>query len=88
MQISQFIQTEILLPRVKRHGVLVVYDPERRFREICQGLNVDGLRVVDAADNSIESREAALQALGQLGASNTDTTGLLIYVPYPCPRIG
>ena len=59
MQISQFIQTEILLPRVKRHGVLVVYDPERRFRDVCQGMNADGLRVVDAADNSIESREAA-----------------------------
>jgi hypothetical protein len=85
MQISQFIQSEILLPRLKRHGVLVVYDPEHRFRAVCQGMGADGLRVVDAADNSIESREAALQALGQLGSPNSDTTGLLVYVPAHAP---
>ena len=85
MQISEFIQTEVLLPRVKRHGALVVYDAERRFRDLCHGLGSDGLHVVDAADSSIESREEALQALGALGSPNTNTAGLVVYVPAPAP---
>ena len=38
---------------------------------------------VDAGNSSIESREVALRELGDLGSPNTDTTGLLIYVPAP-----
>ena len=45
MQISEFIQTQVLLPRVKHHEVLIVYDPNQRFKDICLGLNADGLRV-------------------------------------------
>ena len=47
MQISEFIQNEILLPRVKRNGVLVVYDPEHRYQLLCKGLKSDGLEIVD-----------------------------------------
>ena len=85
MSIQEFIQTEILLPRVKRNGVLVVYDPEHRYRDLCQGLKTDDLQIVDAADNSIESRELALKALADLCAPSTDTTGLLVYVPAHAP---
>ncbi len=81
MQISEFIKTEILLPRVKHTGVLVIYDPDRRYRELCQELKTDDLHIVDAADNSIESHELALKALADLGAPDSDTTGLLVYVP-------
>jgi hypothetical protein len=85
MGIREFIQTDVLLPRVKRNGVLVVYDPDRRYRELCQGLSADGLNVIDATESSIESREVALNMLGELGSSNSETTGLLIYVPAPAP---
>jgi len=85
MGISEFIQTEILLPRIKRNGVLVVYDPSRRYRELCQGLRTEGLEFVDTTENSIESRELALRSLAELGAPNTDTTGLLVYVPAGAP---
>ena len=85
MKISQFIQTEVLLPRVKLHEVLVVYDPARRFRDLCKGLNSDSLQVIDAADNSIESREQALQTLCRMATSKTDKTELLIYVPARAP---
>ncbi len=36
--IREFIQIEVLLPRIQRNGVLVLYDPERRYRELCHGL--------------------------------------------------
>ena len=85
MKISQFIQTDVLLPRVKLHEVLVVYDPARRFRDLCKELSSDSLQVIDAADNSIESREQALQTLGLMGTSEADKTELLIYVPTRAP---
>ncbi len=85
MTIQKFIQSDVMLPRVKRNGVLVVYDPDLRYRELCQGMNANGLHVVDATESSIESREAALKLLGELGTSNSETTGLLIYVPAPAP---
>ncbi|MEW8419741.1 MAG: PglZ domain-containing protein [Candidatus Thiodiazotropha endolucinida] len=85
MGIREFIQTDVLLPRVKRNGVLVVYDPDLRYRELCQGLGADSLRVIDTTESSIESREDALNRLGELGSSNSETTGLLVYVPATAP---
>ena len=67
MSIKTFIQQEVLLPRLRQSGVLVVYDNERRYRELCGELASEQLRVVDASDSSIESREQALVALQQLG---------------------
>jgi len=61
MQISEFIQTVVLLPRVERAGVLVVYDPAHRYRELCRSLQSDALQLVDATDSSIQSRESAFE---------------------------
>ncbi len=81
MSIATYIQKDVLLPRLRQTGVLVVYDPARRYRELCAGLAADDLRVVDATESGIESREAALGGLGALTQPNTKLTGLLIYVP-------
>ena len=81
MSIATYIQKDVLLPRLRQTGVLVVYDPARRYRELCAGLAADDLRVVDATEGGIESREAALGGLGELTQPNTKVTGLLIYVP-------
>ena len=70
MSISTFLQHEIILPRLRRNGVLVVYDPDGRYREVCLELATDSRRVVDASESSIESREAALAALQELGQPN------------------
>ena len=85
MSISEFIQTDVLLPRIDRHGVLVVYDPQRRYQPLCLGLQQEGLRVVDASQSSIEGREAAMQALLELGPPGAALTGLLVYVPVAAP---
>src|SRR5262249_965663 len=81
MGIKEFIQTELLLPRMKKAGVLVVYDRERRYRDLCLELASDKRIVVDASESSIESREAALAALQKLGVPNAKLEGLLVYVP-------
>lgn len=85
MSIQAFIQHEVLLPRLTRNGVLVVYDPAQRYRDLCLGLASETIQVVDATDSSIESRETAMWALGKLGQPNTTLMGLLVYVPAQTP---
>lgn len=85
MSIQTFIQAEILHPRLRQHGVLVVYDPARRYRELCLELAGERIAMVDASESSIESRAAALAALQALGESNTPLEGLLVYVPAAKP---
>ena len=85
MTIKAFIQTEILLPRLHHSGVLVVYDPEQRYRELCLELATDTRQVVDASDSSVTSRAAALAGLQLLGEKQPTLKELLIYVPQRTP---
>lgn len=86
MGIKEFIQTELLLPRMQKNGVLVVYDRERRYRDLCLELATDKRRVIDAGESSIESRESALAALRNLGEDKTGQEGLIVYVPAKKPE--
>ena len=79
--IREYIQDEVLLPRLRQHGVLVVYDPEQRYRELCLELASAKLQVIDASESSIASRAAASQALQAITKPSSAIDGLLIYVP-------
>ena len=79
--IKSFIQNEVLQPRLKQAGVLVVYDPAGRYRDLCLELASDKYSVIDASESSIESREQALVTLQTLGDPGTSLEGMLIYVP-------
>lgn len=81
MTIKRFIQEEVLLPRIKKAGVLVVYDPDRRYRELCNELADEKRVVVDATESSIESREQAMVALQAFGQPGTKLESMLVYVP-------
>lgn len=81
MKFTEFIQNEIFRPRLKKHSCLAVYDPERRYREICLEMADEKIAVVDATESSLESRRVALDALGKLGEPNSPLEGLLVYVP-------
>lgn len=85
MTIKQFIQEEVLRPKLKKASVLVVYDPERRYRDLCCEMAADKCAVVDATESSIESREQALSLLQVLGKSGAEFENLLIYVPVAQP---
>ncbi|ODU51109.1 MAG: alkaline phosphatase [Thiobacillus sp. SCN 63-374] len=84
MSIAEFIRESVLRPRLKQAGCLVVYDADRRYREQCFDLVGDQLRVVDASISSIESREAALLALRDVGKAALEA--VLIYVPTQRPE--
>lgn len=86
MSIKAYIQHEILLPRLRTADILVVYDPDRRYRDLCLELATDKRPVIDATDSSIASREQALATLQILGRANPPIDGMLIYVPARAPR--
>ena len=86
MSIAEFIRESVLRPRLKQWGCLVVYDADKRYREQCFDLGAEKVRVVDTAESSIESREAALQALREVGQPKAPTESVLIYVPGKRPQ--
>ena len=86
MSIAEFIREKVLRPRLKLAGALVVYDIDHRYRDLCFDLAAEKLRVVDAAESSIESREAALRALREVGQPKALLEGVLIYVPCKRPE--
>ena len=86
MTIAEFIRESVLRPRLKQAGALVVYDADKRYREQCFDLAADKVRVVDASESSIESREAALLALREVGQPKAPLEGVLIYVPTKRPE--
>jgi hypothetical protein len=85
MSIKTFIQNEIIAKRLQKHPVLVVYDPERRYRELCLELAGERCCVIDATESSIESREAAMHALQSFGADPAPIDRLLVVVPAAAP---
>jgi hypothetical protein len=85
MKIKLFIQQEIFLPRLKQNGVLAVYDPDQRYREVCLELRTEKLRMIDASESSITSRFTALEALREFGQPNPSIEGILVYIPAKVP---
>jgi hypothetical protein len=86
MTIAEFIRESILRPRLTQSGCLVVYDADKRYREQCFDLASEKVRVVDAGESSIESREAALLALREVGQPKSGLEGVLVYVPTKRPE--
>jgi hypothetical protein len=79
--ISTFIRDTVLHPRLMQAGCMVVYDPDRRYYSLCMNLAEDRVRIIDATDNSIESRQGAVMALREIGKQKRAFDALLIYVP-------
>jgi len=90
MSIKQFIQEQVLLPHLRgsgKSGVLVVYDPEQRLRDLCLELAIDRRCVVDTSESSILSREEAMMTLLDLGKPPADRAfdELIVYIPAKRP---
>jgi len=71
--IKAFIQQEILVPRLQKEGVLVVYDPEERYRELCMELGNGSVSVIDTWAGSIPGREKALETFNCPCAKGLET---------------
>ncbi len=83
MSIQKFIQEKVFEARLEKQQVMVVYDPKRRYRDICLAMATDKRSVVDSSDSSITSRAEAITCLGKLGDCQIEQ--LLVYVPAAKP---
>lgn len=81
MTIKSFIQDQVLLPRLKENGLLVVYDPDQRYRGLCAGIATETTVVVDAGVSSIEARDLAMATLQKIGRMDSEIEAMLVYVP-------
>lgn len=79
MNIEEYIKQQKLEPLLHAKQVLIVYDPDQRYQEICLSMAQDTTIVVDTTESSIISRAAALDALSKIGTKEVDE--LLVYVP-------
>jgi len=83
MTIAEYISNQVFKPRLEQSGVLVVYDPDARYRELCADL--DGVCFIDAGKDGLAARDLSLAALQELGRATKRVEGLLIYVPVAKP---
>lgn len=83
MSFANFFKSSVLEARLAKSQVMVVYDPERRYRDVCLGLATEKRSVVDSSESSITSRAEAIADLGKLGDHQIEQ--LLVYVPAPKP---
>ncbi len=81
MKIKDYIQQDIIQPRLEKEEVLVVYDAHGHYRELCADLASDTVTVVNASTDSITSRELAVKTLQDLGKRTGSKKRLLVYVP-------
>ena len=84
MSIRDYIQNQVFARRAKDHGCLVIYDPERRYREIALAMEAEKRRIVDASESIITQREVASEALAQLASGTIHH--LIIWVPANAPK--
>ena len=83
MSFANFFKSSVLEARLAKSQVMVVYDPERRYRDVCLGMATEKREVVDSSESSITSRAQAIADLGKLGDHQIEQ--LLVYVPAPKP---
>ena len=80
--IREYIKEEIFKKRLTQSSVLVVYDSDNRYRDLCAELADESIAVVDASERGIESREEAMLAFGKLvSPQESSPNELLIYIP-------
>lgn len=83
MSFAEFFKSSVLEARLAKSQVMVVYDPEGRYRDVCLGMATEKRSVVDGSESSITSRAEAIADLGKLGDHQIEQ--LLVYVPATKP---
>jgi len=83
MKIEAYIKSEFE-KRLEKSSCLVLYDPERRYKDIANSLASDATQIVSAEDSLILAREEAIEAWAHL--QDKAASRLVIYLPWAKPR--
>lgn len=81
MKIADYIREHVFKPRLKEAGAFVVYDPVRRYLEVCRAMQSAGVHFFDVGSGSIECRQDAVRALREMTQPGSKLEGVLVYVP-------
>ncbi len=84
MKIQEFIKNQFA-ERLKDSPSLIIYDPERRYRDIALKLGQEGYKVIDASKSTILGREEATDEWLKLGSGRGEGK-LVIYLPLRKPE--
>ena len=84
MKIRDYIQ-DLIGRRLAKAECLVLYDPERRYRELALALESAQRQVVDGSASAIKCREEATAMWLQMGAVSSGSGQLLVYLPLAKP---
>ena len=84
--IRAFIAAKVFAARAAEARCLMIYDPERRYREIALGLADDKRELIDVSASIIEQRELAAEALTRVAQGSLQS--VIIWTPLPQPRDG
>lgn len=85
MKIREFLKQHFQT-RIEKAGCLVLYDPEKRYREIAQDLEETGCRVIDGSRSTILKREEAMESWCRLAAPSDALQSMVIYLPVEKPK--
>jgi hypothetical protein len=85
MAIEDFIHDQ-LRKRVEKTVALIVYDPEKRYKDIVHELASDDCRVIDGSRSTILGREHALDTWRKLAIDRGKQKHLIVYLPVKKPK--
>lgn len=80
MTFETFLSSQ-LADRLRQRRLLVVHDPDQRFRDIVVGLRDKQTQVLDCDGDLLEAREAALESFLALGEDASCKRKVVLYVP-------
>ncbi len=81
MSIEAYIKNDILQRRLAESSVLVVYDRDLRYRDICADMASDTCTIIDVSEGSLATRQQGIKALSKLVSGQQ----LLLYIPKRAP---
>jgi hypothetical protein len=85
MKIREFLKGHFQ-KRLEQSQCLVLYDPDKRYREIAQDMEDGNCRVIDGSHSTILAREDAMETWRRLADSSSDIQPMVIYLPIPKPK--
>jgi len=88
MTFAEYLLENIFLPRLQERRALVVFDPQKRYVEICSQLQNNQCRVIFTEGRPISSRQEAMERWMEMGADTTFQSQMLLHCVEAAPVPG
>ena len=86
MTFAEHIKNNIFSTRLADKRILVVYDQQDRFRDICAELESDHCTVIYTEKRPISARQDAMERWKVMSADKTNQSQMLIHCVEPAPK--